>query len=136
MGMRLSSLARACLRFRMRLYCFAFTYNGSSSSSRFTLSALVAELPATVADAAVVENTDASCGVVAKLPAVSIVPAVFVGRMVVMPPALFTAAAFAVAAVASIIIGACWPLSGCAVAVAVVGVVPGICIRLPLILMI
>lgn len=84
------------------------------------------------ADVAFVENTVSF--VVAKLAPLSIVVAVFVGKIVAMPPVLF-GAVFAVAAVASIIIGACWPLSDCAVAVAV-GVVPGICIRFPLILII
>lgn len=128
--MRLSNLARACLRFKIRLYCFALTYSGSSSASIFTSSAVVVELAATVADVAFVENT-VSC-VLAKFAPLNIVVAVFVGKMVAM---LF-GVAFAVAAVASIIIGACWPLIGCAVAVAAVGVVPGICIRFPFILMI
>lgn len=102
----------------------------------FTSSAPVVVLAAAAAAAtAFVENTVSF--VVAKLapPNMAVVAAaVFVGKMVAMPPGLF-GVVFAAAAVASIIIGACWPLSVCAAAVAV-GVVPGICIRFPLILII
>lgn len=94
---------------------------------------MVCELAAAAAaDVAFVENTVSF--VVAKLEPLNIVVAVFVGKIVAMPPVLF-GVLLAVAAVASIIIGACWPPIDCAVAVAV-GVVPGICIKFPLILII
>lgn len=40
-----SNLARACLRFSILLYCFAFTYNGSSSENSGVLTVVTPAVP-------------------------------------------------------------------------------------------
>lgn len=95
----------------------------------FTSSAFAFEL---VVDVALFGKMD-SVVLLPKLVPPSILFAVFVGKMVAMLPPVF-GVEFVVAAVASIIIGACWPFIDWAAFG--VGVVPGICIKLPLMFMI